>query len=206
MGANEFDNKARGWDKESIHWERSKAIAERILHIFPETQKMNALDYGAGTGILGFMLSDKFLEITLMDSSEEMVKVLQEKVCENNAVNLKPLLFNLEEEEYKTKTFNFIYTQMVLHHIVDTESIISRFYNMITPGGYLAIADLYEEDGSFHGEGFVGHNGFKTDSLKTILEKAGFSHINAEQCFIMRKGSGDIQRDYPVFLITAQRN
>ena len=80
MVSNEFDNKARGWDKESIHWERSKAIAERIINIIPETQKMNALDYGAGTGILGFMLSDKFSEITLMDNSEEMFKVIQEKV------------------------------------------------------------------------------------------------------------------------------
>ena len=94
---------------------------------------------------------------------------------------------------------------MVLHHIADTESIISRFYNMLNPGGYLAIADLYEEDGSFHGEGFVRHNGFDTESLKLLIEKAGFNHISTEQCFIMKKGSGNIQRDYPVFLLIAKK-
>jgi tRNA (cmo5U34)-methyltransferase len=205
MATNEFDSRARGWDKESIHWERSKAIADRIIKMLPANNKIKALEYGAGTGILSFMLSDKLAEITLMDNSQEMVKVLREKVIENKSANLKPLIFNLEEAEYKTETFDFIYTQMVLHHVLNTELIISRFYDMLNSEGYLAIADLYKEDGSFHGEGFNGHNGFDVELLKESLEKTGFTDITTEQCFVMKKGSGNVMKDYPVFLMIAKK-
>jgi len=36
---------------------------------------------------------------------------------------------------------------------------------MLSKGGYLAIADLYKEDGSFHGEKKVPHNGFDMESF-----------------------------------------
>ena len=61
---------------------------------------------------------------------------------------------------YGEGSFDLIYTLMVLHHVGDVETIIRKFRGLLNPGGYLAIADLYSEDGSFHGEGFSGHMGF----------------------------------------------
>ncbi len=205
MKINEFDNRAREWDKEAIHWERSKAIAERMIAKIPLKPAMKALEFGAGTGILSFMLSDIFAEITLMDNSTEMIKVIQEKIAAYHSTNLKPILFNLEQEELSNDSFNCIFTQMALHHVVDTELIINRFNKMLTPGGYLFIADLYSEDGSFHGEGFNGHNGFDVELLKKILEKTGFTNITSEECFVMKKGRADILREYPVFLLIAEK-
>ena len=205
MKINEFDNRAREWDKETIHWERSKAIAERMIAKIPFKPTMKALEFGAGTGILSFMLSDTFAEITLMDNSTEMIKVIQEKITAYHSTNLKPILFNLEQEELSNDSFDCIFTQMALHHVVDTELIINRFYKMLNPGGYLVIADLYSEDGSFHGEGFTGHNGFDVKLLKENLEKAGFTNITSEECFVMKKGRADVLREYPVFLLVAEK-
>ena len=205
MKINEFDNRAREWDKETIHWERSKAIAERMIAKIPFKPTMKALEFGAGTGILSFMLSDTFAEITLMDNSTEMIKVIQEKITAYHSTNLKPILFNLEQEELSNDSFDCIFTQMALHHVVDTELIINRFYKMLNPGGYLVIADLYSEDGSFHGEGFTGHNGFDVKQLKENLEKAGFTNITSEECFVMKKGGADVLREYPVFLLVAEK-
>lgn len=205
MKINEFDNRAREWDKETIHWERSKAIAERMIAKIPFKPTMKALEFGAGTGILSFMLSDTFAEITLMDNSTEMIKVIQEKIDAYHSTNLKPILFNLEQEELSNDSFDCIFTQMALHHVVDTELIINRFYKMLNPGGYLVIADLYSEDGSFHGEEFTGHNGFDVKLLKENLEKAGFTNITSEECFVMKKGRADILREYPVFLLVSEK-
>ena len=66
---------------------------------------------------------------------------------------------------------------MVLHHIVSIQSLFERFYNMLLPGGFLAIADLFTEDGSFHGEGFDGHKGFDPEQLKVQLQKTGFKEV-----------------------------
>ncbi|BEG99214.1 class I SAM-dependent methyltransferase [Bacteroides sedimenti] len=201
----EFDSKARGWDKESVHWERSKAIADRMLKGIPARKGMKALEYGAGTGILSFMLSDLFEEITLMDNSPEMIKVIQEKVAASKSAHLKPVLFNLEQTEYNFGSFDCIFTQMAMHHVSDIDLVLERFYRILNPGGLLFIADLYAEDGSFHGEGFTGHNGFDVEQLKARLLKKGFVHTTTEQCFIMKKATGDIVREYPVFLMIAEK-
>ena len=203
---NEFDNKAREWDKESVHWDRSKAIAEGILRMIPIKSNMKALEYGAGTGILSFLLSDTFEEITLMDNSQEMINVIQEKVAKSKSTNLKPLLFNLEQAEFRSDSFDCIFTQMVLHHVFNIELLLKRFYQILNSGGYLVIADLYLEDGSFHGESFTGHNGFDVELLSGSLRKAGFTPIVSEQCFVMKKATGNVLREYPVFLLIAEKS
>jgi ubiquinone/menaquinone biosynthesis C-methylase UbiE len=69
----EFDVKARDWDKDEMHIQRSLAIARGIEKMIPLHSSMKALEYGAGTGILSFILKDRFSEITLMDNSREMI-------------------------------------------------------------------------------------------------------------------------------------
>jgi tRNA (cmo5U34)-methyltransferase len=203
---NEFDGRAKGWDSNPIHWERSKAIAEELIGIIPLSSDMNALEYGAGTGILSFMLKDHLGEITLMDSSTEMVKIISEKIENTGVKNFKPMLFDLEHNEFLDYRFDFVYTQMVLHHVDDIESIIKKFHGILKPGGYLAIADLYTEDGSFHGEGFKGHLGFDVDTLAGSLRRNQFTNVLHRQCYIInREVPGQINRQYPVFLLTANR-
>jgi tRNA (cmo5U34)-methyltransferase len=150
---NEFDLKAAEWDNNPTHWDRSEAIVNEIRNLIPLNKEMTALEYGAGTGIASFMLKDHLKEITLMDNSSEMVKVINEKITTTKVKNLKTLNFDLEHTDYKGGKFDLIFTQMVLHHVVDIKSILCKFSQLLNSGGYLAIADLYEEDGSFHGDG-----------------------------------------------------
>ena len=157
---NEFDIKAADWDKNPMHWDRSVAIVEEIRRRIPLNRNMTALEYGAGTGIASFLLRDDLKEITMMDNSSEMVRIMKEKIEASNVTNIKVLKFDLEHDDHPAGKFDMIFTQMVLHHVSDIESIIDKFGKMLNAGGFLAIADLYKEDGSFHGEGFSGHNGF----------------------------------------------
>ena len=76
---------------------------------------------------------------------------------------------------------------MVLHHITDIKYIITIFYNLLNPGGFLAIADLYSEDGYFHGEGFTGHKGFDPADLSSLFLKSGFKNINHHLCLVINK-------------------
>jgi len=145
-----FDSVAREWDKDKMHMERSIAIAAELEKMIPLNHTMKALEYGAGTGILSFLFKDRFGEITLMDSSNEMMKVCGEKVEYFGTKHIKPVWFDFEHNDYHQK-FDIIYNQMVLHHVNEVESMLINFYSHLKPGGYLAIADLFPEDGSFHG-------------------------------------------------------
>jgi len=200
----EFDNKAADWDKNPMHRDRSEAIANGIINSIPLNKEMRVLEFGAGTGITSFILKDRVKEITLMDNSSEMVKVMNEKIRTSNALNLKALNFNLEHADYENDKFDLVITQMVLHHVSDIGLIISRFRKLMNPGGYLAIADLYTEDGSFHGPGFTGHKGFDITELSGLLGKHGFINITSRKCFVINKKiSDDVTKQFDVFLLTA---
>jgi 2-polyprenyl-3-methyl-5-hydroxy-6-metoxy-1,4-benzoquinol methylase len=197
----EFDARAREWDKDKMHMDRSVAIAAELQEMIPVNPFMKALEYGAGTGILSFLLKDRFAEITLMDSSQEMIKVCTEKTAYFKTNHILPIWFDLEHKDYDDR-FDVIYNQMVLHHVNDYEAIIYTFHSMLNPGGYLAIADLYTEDGSFHGPDVKVHWGFDPEKLAELFSIAGFRNITYKTVFEVKRESG---RKYPVFLLTGQK-
>ena len=203
----EFDIKAAEWDQNPVHWNRSVAIVEEIRKRIPLNSTMTALEYGAGTGIASFLLSSDLKEITLMDNSSEMVRVMNEKIEASRVTNLKVLNFDLEHNDHADGKFDFIFTQMVLHHVADIETIIKKFAKLLNAGGFLAVADLYKEDGTFHGEGFTGHNGFDPEYLSEILRKSRFRNISYRPCFIIdKKISENDTKKFEVFLLTANRD
>lgn len=197
----EFDARAQEWDKDKMHVDRSIAIAAELEKMIPLNPTMKALEYGAGTGLLSFLLKDKFSEITLMDSSREMIKVCVEKTEYFKTNHILPIWFDLEHKDFDGN-FDIIYNQMVLHHVNDYEAIIYTFHSMLNPGGYLAIADLYPEDGSFHGPEVKVHWGFDPEKLTEILAIAGFKNIEYHTCFEVKRESG---AKYPVFLLVAKK-
>jgi tRNA (cmo5U34)-methyltransferase len=203
---NEFDQKAKEWDKNQMHIERTIAVANRLKEMVKIKPGMKAMEFGAGTGLLSFYMKDRFSEITLMDSSLEMLKMAEQKMEAGDHLRFKTLFFNLEMEEYAGDPFDIIYSQMVLHHIREISAILKKFYHLLTPGGILAIADLYKEDGSFHDGDTNVHRGFEPEKLTTIIHQQGFHDTDVSSCFIIRKevSAGDI-KEFPVFLLTARK-
>jgi len=202
---NEFDIKAAAWDKNPMHWDRSEAIANEIKKLIPLNSDMTALEYGAGTGITSFLLKDHLKKITLMDNSTEMVKMMTAKIEATKVENMLALNFDLEHNDYAGGSFDLIFTQMVLHHVNDIDSIIKKFSSLLNPGGYLAIADLYEEDGSFHGEGFTGHRGFDIGKLSEILNKNRLKKVTHKTCFTIDKKVSETEtKKFDVFLLISK--
>ncbi len=203
---NHFDKAAQDWDKNQIHVKRTEAIAKIISDKIEFKNKMIALEFGAGTGLLSFALKDHFAEITLMDSSAEMIKTTVEKIKDSGVTHMFPLLFDLEKEDYNSKTFDVIFTQMVMHHVEDIENMIAKFSMLLKNSGKLVIADLYKEDGSFHEMEFHGHLGFDPEQLAEILKKKEFININYQKCFEIERPLEDGKiKKYPVFLMTAEK-
>jgi len=202
----EFDQKAQEWDKNKMHLERTMAVAGQLQKMVTLKSNMKALEFGAGTGLLSFYMKDRFSEITLMDSSREMLKMAEHKMEPADRSKFKTLFFDLEREVYSGDPFDIIYNQMVLHHVRNTDAIIRKFYQLLNPEGILAIADLYQEGGSFHDGNLDVHKGFDPEKLLAILLQQGFHNIQFEPCFVIRKEiSVELMKEYPIFLMTAIR-
>lgn len=203
---NEFDLKAKDWDKNPMHAERSVAIAHAIINTIPLQHTKRAMEFGTGTALLSFLLKDYFSEILLIDTSAEMIRATEEKISATSANNMKTMLFDLEKNELNDEKFDIIFTQMVFHHVADIELITDRFSRMLNPGRYLAIADLYPEDGTFHDTGFNGHKGIDVEKLSETLSHHGFTDIAHKTVYTINRLSGDnTKKEYPVFLLTAKR-
>jgi 2-polyprenyl-3-methyl-5-hydroxy-6-metoxy-1,4-benzoquinol methylase len=197
----EFDSRAKDWDKDKMHMERSTAIAEMLRKMIPLSSAMKALEMGAGTGILSFMLREELAAITLVDNSSGMIEVCEQKIEYLQTKHIKALCMDLEQTDPGEK-YDLIYSQMVLHHVTDVEAIFQKFYTLLNPGGYLAIADLYTEDGSFHGPEVKVHLGFDPETLVKQLEANGFNQLRFETCYEIKRESG---KTYPVFLLVGQK-
>jgi ubiquinone/menaquinone biosynthesis C-methylase UbiE len=95
----EFDEKAKQWDENPMHLERTRAVAAAILENIPLNGSMKAMEFGAGTGLLGFFLKDHFAEITLIDTSAEMLKMAELKLAKGDHSKIRTLFLDLEKEE-----------------------------------------------------------------------------------------------------------
>jgi ubiquinone/menaquinone biosynthesis C-methylase UbiE len=201
---NEFDIKALTWDNNPLFVERSKNIADKISKHVPLNKKMEAFEYGCGTGLISFNLMPYLKTITLADSSDGMLEVLKQKIQTNNITSMDVLKTDLMVDEIPEKKFDIIYTALTLHHIADVETILKRFYSMLKKSAFLCIADLDTEDGSFHGPEFKGHLGFDRNEMKKLFESAGFKNIKVETCYEIRREQNP-NAVYPVFLMTGEK-
>ena len=93
---------------------------------------------------------------------------------------------------------------MTLHHIPDTRHILGVFHELLVDDGWLCIADLDQEDGSFHGPEVQVHHGFDRAALATMVTEAGFGEVRFETVFEITKESAAGSRRYPVFLLVAR--
>lgn len=205
LDAAHFDAQARRWDENPVFRERAERIAAAIRARIPLNRAMTALDYGSGTGLLAFLLKDELGHITLMDSSAGMLAVAAEKMAAQGVNNMTLRQVDLSADPPADETYDLICTAMTLHHIRDTAHILQVFHRLLKPGGWLAVADLDREDGSFHGPEVDVHHGFERDALAALSRTAGFADIAFDTVFEIEKDRDGVARRYPVFLMTARR-
>lgn len=200
-----FDDKATTWDDEPIRVSRAAEVASQILAEMAPSQKMDLLDFGSGTGLLGFALLPYVARVTFADPSEGMLAQVVAKLRERgdtrgSVYRLDPSAPTLPER------YDAIVSLMTLHHVPDTAGAIRLLAEHLRPGGWLALCDLDLEDGSFHDHHTTDvHHGFDRTELVALTERAGLEQARVRTAFTMRKEKGDVVREYPLFLLTARR-
>lgn len=203
--ANHFDSRARDWDSNPVFQDRANRIADGIRAAVKLDRTMSALDYGCGTGLLSFPLKDELGKITLKDTSTGMLEVLREKIAAQGVANMTVKQVDLTAEPLPEERYDLIYSSMTLHHIPNTDHILEVFHALLNPGGTLCIADLDQEDGSFHGEGYDVHHGFDRADLEAKARAAGFAEVEFSTVFEIVKQQENGERAYPVFLMVARK-
>jgi predicted TPR repeat methyltransferase len=201
VGAAFFDDRAATWDEDPAKVERSAVVADAIVAAVPVGPTTRVLEYGAGTGLVTQALRNGVGPVTLADSSEGMRAVMQAKIDAGTLADARIWALDLSMDAAPDEQFDLIVTVMALHHIADLAPVLVSFEALLADGGHLCIVDLDHEDGSFHGDGFHGHHGFRRPELADHLAAAGFRDVAIQDCHEMVRDGVP----YTVFLAVAGR-
>jgi ubiquinone/menaquinone biosynthesis C-methylase UbiE len=203
-----FDNKAAEWDANAVRAALADSVARAIIAHMPVAKPANALEFGCGTGLVTTRIAPHCAQLTALDSSSEMLRMLGEKIAAASIANVRLLLLDFSRPEAAAgldRNYDFVCSSMTLHHIPDTASFLRELFGHMSPGGTLAMADLDAEDGLFHDDATEKvHHGFDREVLKTLLESAGFTSVSFMTAHVIEKKNreGNLS-SYPVFLVTA---
>jgi cyclopropane fatty-acyl-phospholipid synthase-like methyltransferase len=193
-----FANKSKSWDMNSKRVQNAKGIAELIVKNIKLNKSMEIMDFGAGTGLLSYFVAPYVEKIVAVDNSPSMLLEFQSKcnefVCETEVIEKDLSVESLE------RSFDGIISSMTIHHLDDTLALFAKLYSMLNDGGFIAIADLDSEDGSFHSDNTgVFHHGFDREALQLIAEEAGFKQVKFDTASTINKP----HCTFTVFLLTA---
>ena len=205
--SNRFDQAASTWDENPRRMAVTEAIARAIQEQVPLSLKTSVLDFGCGTAALSVLLAGSAGRITAADSSSGMIAEAQRKVAAVSelAAVIQPVHVPDGDAGQLRERWDVVCTAMALHHIEDAEQALRHLARCVTPGGYLAVADLYSEDGSFHGQEPVPHNGFDPEALAEVLRGEGLDAIAIQTVLTFAKPCDDGHvREFSVFLLTGQ--
>ena len=204
MAENRFDQVATQWDNNPVRRAMGDAVYAAIRATISFAPEHVVLEYGCGTAAFGLRVAPEVRRVIAADSSEGMLAVVRQKIAAGLANNVDVLPLDFGKDGPCGIVADRIITIMALHHVTDPQTVLHRFAGCLAPGGVLAIADLYAEDGSFHGpEQPVPHNGFVPEELRDTMLKAGFENIRWAEVHRVRKPVGDSMGEFPMFLMTA---
>ena len=109
-----FKNRAEIWDKGDTRVKGAQIIAKEIASKIDLTHNMRIMDFGVGTGLLGFELAQVVQEVVGVDTSANMLEKLQEK--NTPELHIKSLCQDIIKNPLDD-TFDAIVSSMTLHHI-----------------------------------------------------------------------------------------
>jgi len=204
----DFDKEAAAWDENPGRVKLANDVADAIIREAQPTSAMDALDYGCGTGLVTLRLQPLVRTIVGADSSSGMLGMLQSKTAKQQLTNVETRLVDFEHGgTIAAGKFHLIVSSMTLHHVQDTALLFKQWYELLLPGGVLAVADLDTEDGSFHGDNTgVRHLGFDRQYLRGLLMNAGFCDLrDTTAATMVREVATGGSRSFPVFLLIARK-
>ena len=200
---NRFDNLAKIWDSKPARVKGAMTFVDNIKKHLPyDISSFDVLDYGCGTGLVSFGFANEVTSIQGLDNSSSMVEVYNDKSSKIGLNNIKANIHDINTQDLQASSYDLIVTNMTMHHINNTKEFITKLSNSLKQNGYLCIADLKTEDGTFHSDNTgVMHFGFELQNIQNYFEQNNLKNIKIDLLETINKGD----KSYEVFCIVAQK-
>ncbi|MDK8180309.1 class I SAM-dependent methyltransferase [Paenibacillus sp. UMB4589-SE434] len=194
-----FEMIAHSYDtSERIHI--AKVSSDAIREYVVDANRKKAIDFGCGTGLVGMNLLNDFNSILFLDTSQNMINQIKQKISDFNIQNVDTLCFDFEKGVLSDLRADYIFMVQVLLHINDVEFVLSKLFDVLNEGGHVLIVDFNKNEKVVSD---IVHNGFNQAKLTDIMTKIGYKNIQSKTFY---HGSKIFMgQDASMFILDAQK-
>ncbi len=141
-----------------------------------------AVDLGCGTGLVLERMRGRAGLVIGVDGSPRMLELSRRRFAEDSdGVSLR--IGELDHLPLRDGEADFACINMVLHHLSEPQTALREIRRVVRPGGLLFAADFdrhtQERMRTDYGDRWLG---FDRDTLRTLLETAGFAPLSLRRC------------------------
>ena len=170
-----------------LEYDGPSLIRQQVSAMFsPERKKLQVLDLGCGTGLIGETLTSFKKSLTGIDLSGAMLEKAAERGCYDTLIKNDCLSF-LEE---KSETFDLITASDVLIYLGDLSPLFSLVREHLNKGGcfIFTVENAYEVDFRLSNTGRYQHN---SSYIHSLAEQNDYQVVLEEQV-ALRKERGEL--------------
>jgi len=178
----------------------AKVSVNAVREYLVDTKNKDAIDFGCGTGLIGMSLVNDFKSMVFIDTSQNMLNQVKLKLVDLNVHHADTLCVDFEQENQTNLHTDYIIMSLVLLHIGEFESVLSKLYGILNPGGHLLIVD-FDKNEKVNSD--LVHNGFDQKQLSDIMRKIGYRLIQSKTFY-----SGEnlfMGQDATMFILDSQK-
>lgn len=170
---------ATGYDLAASIYDKRKEYLNsfekgKVIEILGDLKNKKVLDVGAGTGRLSVELSSNSAEVTVLDVSAEMLKILKQKNSD-----IKTIVGDAEVLPFADNTFDIVIATFLIVHLKNPTIFFDEVYRVLKPGGKFLVTNINQKEppevntkiGIIKIESYY----HRPEIVREVLEKLAFS-------------------------------
>ncbi|NNC73444.1 MAG: class I SAM-dependent methyltransferase [Sphingomonadaceae bacterium] len=192
----EWDDYAADWDSPDtrLYADRAFASWQRSVAPFaPDLAQCRVLDFGCGTGLLSETFAPLCKGIVAIDTSPQMIAVLEKKIETAGIANIRPLATAIDPASIRVHDclaggFDIVLASSVWSFLPDYPATLADLASLLEPGGIFTQWD-WESD-------------MPAKRIADAMDASGLEKIAIETAFGLEGGDETM----PVIMGTARRS
>jgi excisionase family DNA binding protein len=179
------------------------ALRDIVISRFTPLTGSEVADIGTGTGYLAKGLAKYAKKVLAVDSSTAMLEVAGNDLMKAGLNNIELLVGDAHDLPLKDASQDFVYANLLLHHLLEPALAIKEMFRVLKPGGHLIITDVDQHNFLWvKKEKFDIWLGFEREEINEWFEETGFIDIEVSDlcCKCRTSNNSGVAVELPMFL------